>query len=185
MDENCDILLDTKLSLESEWEALTNQEKLWCAVGPITACAAGRKWCPDWPAETWHAKKFSPGWDSTLTAEELPPHTPYKKKHDISLNWNNNNNHNNSRLRGVMGRGGTVKVDKSVVWGWPSTRWGGLSSARLSAVGIHLWCLHLPSPAERRARELSVSRQTTATENLKWFKTIHRRWMPDLWMYRK
>lgn len=29
-------------------------------------------------------------------------------------------------------------------------RWVGLSNARLSAAGKHLWCLHLPFPAEKK-----------------------------------
>lgn len=107
----------------------------------------------------WHAQKFSPGWAiHKQLRSPLPPHT-WRKNHDrylgteeiiiimiiiiliiIIISWGER-------------WGETVKVGEGVVWGWSSMRWGGLNSARLSAAGKHLWCLHLPSPAERREGE--------------------------------
>lgn len=114
-----------------------------------------RKQRPDRPAERLQKlAKVQSLLRQYINSWETPPLTPHThltetmtdifKGGNNNYNNNNNNYNNNNKLKR---RDGTVKVVVSVVWGWPSMRWGGPSSARLSAAGIHLWCLHLPSPA--------------------------------------
>lgn len=133
---------------EKHWQ---NQEQQWCAVGPITSLQCQKERL-SWLAsrETVDTHKSSVLADTVHKQMRSPPHThthtPDEKPWQTYLNLRNNND-NNNRLRGALGRGGTVTVAEGRGLRVAINEVGGLSSAHPSAAGIHLWCLHLPSPA--------------------------------------
>lgn len=77
--------------------------------------------CPDWPAERLLTHKSSVLTETAHKQPTRPPANTWQKPWQTSLNWKNNNNNNN--MRGVVGKGWTVRWLRALSEG--GRQWGG------------------------------------------------------------